>query len=438
MAAKQPSQTRPGIHLERDEKGRVARRSINLGNGSETRSYAYDSAGRLIRVADGAGALCEAYQYDHKGRRLSEINPARFTGERRSSYAAGDRLSQAGSAQYRHDAAGFRSLKDEAGRETRYQYEPSGLLLAVDLPSGRRIGYGYDALGQRVEKRVDGRLVRAYRWLDPLRLLEFFDGREWWRLVYDPKRAWRAPVAVTNGQESYFIFCDQLGTPLALANLDGHIVQAIRYDSFGNLLQAPGEAERRALRLPLGFAGGLYDSDTGLTRYVWRDYDADTGRFTALDPLGAKGGDADWYGYCVDDPVNRIDVWGLWSLFGVEFGGEGRPFWQPQYGNWGGKDWSGGQNPNRNSGEDGSAPSTDSADDIYKTHDTEWRKCDNADIIAENPKKWRKECRSAADHELVDGLGKLPKDPKQWIMPPATGTETEADLFRKGAQWLFK
>ena len=22
-------------------------------------------------------------------------------------------------------------------------------------------------------------------------------------------------------------------------------------------------------------------------------------------------GDSDWYGYCVDDPVNRVDVWGL-------------------------------------------------------------------------------------------------------------------------------
>jgi len=40
-------------------------------------------------------------------------------------------------------------------------------------------------------------------------------------------------------------------------------------------------------------------------------HDADTGRFTALDPMGAKGGDKDWYGYCVDDPVNRVDVWGL-------------------------------------------------------------------------------------------------------------------------------
>jgi len=27
--------------------------------------------------------------------------------------------------------------------------------------------------------------------------------------------------------------------------------------------------------------------------------------------MGARGGDSDWYGYCVDDPVNRVDVWGL-------------------------------------------------------------------------------------------------------------------------------
>jgi len=36
--------------------------------------------------------------------------------------------------------------------------------------------------------------------------------------------------------------------------------------------------------------------------------------------MGAKGGDSEWYGYCVDDPVNRVDAWGLWSLFGS--GGE--------------------------------------------------------------------------------------------------------------------
>ena len=147
-------------------------------------------------------------------------------------------------------------------------------------------------------------MTEQYRWLDPLRLDAFFDGRQWWRLAYVRGRS---PVGLTNGREQYLILADQVGTPVALASLDDAVVQTMRYDSFGNLLNVLGDA----VRLPLGFAGGLYDADTGLTRFVWRDYDADTGRFTALDPLGEKGGDPDWYGYCVDDPVNRADAWGL-------------------------------------------------------------------------------------------------------------------------------
>jgi len=30
--------------------------------------------------------------------------------------------------------------------------------------------------------------------------------------------------------------------------------------------------------------------------------------------MGEKGGDKDWYGYCVDDPVNRTDAWGLMGV----------------------------------------------------------------------------------------------------------------------------
>ena len=222
--------------------------------------------------------------------------------------------------------------------------------------------------------------------------------------------------------------------PIALATTEGHVVQTMQYDSFGNLLQVRGDA----VRLPLGFAGGLFDADTGLTRFVWRDYDADTGRFTALDPLGAKGGDKDWYGYCVDDPVNRTDAWGLWSMFGVEFGGEGRPIWQPREGNWGGQDWSGGQNPKQHGGADGDLPPVHSADERYKRHDNGWGYCDNVDILANDPTQWRKDCKREADKELVKELEQLPENPKDWDRPPPKGQEDSATIFRKGATWWFK
>lgn len=38
-----------------------------------------------------------------------------------------------------------------------------------------------------------------------------------------------------------------------------------------------------------------------------------TSRWTAPDPMGDAGGDEDWYGYCLDDPVNGVDKIGLMS-----------------------------------------------------------------------------------------------------------------------------
>ena len=267
------------LSIKRDPQGRIVERAIHLdcrlGDNFETRRYAFDSAGRLARVTDETVALCESYQYDHQGRRLADINPARFRGERRYTYLPNNRLGQAGSAQYGHDTTCFRDLKvvatPQGQAETHYRYEPSGLLLGVDLPpnrnGGRRIDYTYDANGLRTAKRVDGRVETEFLWLDPLRLGRFHDGSQWWRFLYGQGRS---PVGLENGREQYLLFCDQLGTPLALATADGHVVQAMQYDSFGN----PLRGLQGPVRLPIGFAGGLYDPDTGLTRFPWRDSNA--------------------------------------------------------------------------------------------------------------------------------------------------------------------
>ncbi|GBC59939.1 hypothetical protein DENIS_0881 [Desulfonema ishimotonii] len=66
--------------------------------------------------------------------------------------------------------------------------------------------------------------------------------------------------------------------------------------------------------MPFGFAGGLYDADTGLIRFGHRDYDPDTGRWTAKDPILFAGGDTDLYGYCLSDPVNWVDPDGLAAM----------------------------------------------------------------------------------------------------------------------------
>ena len=86
------------------------------------------------------------------------------------------------------------------------------------------------------------------------------------------------------------------------------MVKKIDYDSFGNIINDTDPA----FEIPFGFAGGLHDRDTGLLRFGLRDYDPDIGRWTAKDPIGFTGGDTDLYGYCLNNPINRIDPFGLY------------------------------------------------------------------------------------------------------------------------------
>ena len=66
--------------------------------------------------------------------------------------------------------------------------------------------------------------------------------------------------------------------------------------------------------MTLGFAGGLYDQDTGLVRFGARDYDPQVGRWTAKDPIRFAGDGPNLYGYVLADPVGRFDWSGMDSI----------------------------------------------------------------------------------------------------------------------------
>jgi RHS repeat-associated protein len=126
------------------------------------------------------------------------------------------------------------------------------------------------------------------------------------RFIYGTRR--NVPDYMVKGGITYRILTDHLGSPrLVIDAAMGHIVQRMAYDAFGQVIfdDNPGFQ-------PFGFAGGLYDPDTKLTRFGARDYDAATGRWTAKDPIRFAGGDTNLYGYVLNDPVNWIDPTGLW------------------------------------------------------------------------------------------------------------------------------
>jgi len=99
---------------------------------------------------------------------------------------------------------------------------------------------------------------------------------------------------------------DERGSVRVIVNAStGVVVQRLDYDAWGNVTAdtAPGFQ-------PFGFAGGLWDRDTGLVRFGARDYDPSTGRWTTKDPAGFGGG-LNLYDYADGDPVNRLDPTGL-------------------------------------------------------------------------------------------------------------------------------
>ena len=99
---------------------------------------------------------------------------------------------------------------------------------------------------------------------------------------------------------------DSIGSVRQVMNTaTGEIVQRISYDPFGQMLSNSNPSFQL-----IGFAGGLYDKDTGLTQFGARWYDAEVGRWLSKDPILFAGGDTNLYGYVENDPVNWIDSTG--------------------------------------------------------------------------------------------------------------------------------
>ena len=301
-------------NLTRDDAGRIIQKAEAVDGITATYDYSYDSMGRLVAVSKD-GALVERYGYDLDGARTSETNLLRGINDRSLSYSDEDHLLSAGSANYQYDPEGFLTSKTDSFDVTTYRYSLRGELLQVLLPDGSVVTYEHDPLGRRIAKRIDGMIAEKYLWQGMTRLLAVYDGSD--NLIQRFEYAdGRMPVAMTQGGVTYYLAYDQVGSVRAVTDESGNVVKRIDYDSFGNILADTNSS----FAIPFGFAGGLHDRDTGLVRFGYRDYDPDTGRWTAKDPIGFAGGDTDLFGYVQNDPVNFVDSTGEIGIPGAVLG----------------------------------------------------------------------------------------------------------------------
>ena len=189
------------------------------------------------------------------------------------------------------------------------QFDSNSISLRYD-PSGNRIRKDSSVLGTRkyivdvigdlpvilMELNTSGNILKTYIYGNS-QILAQHDGN------YSANR--------------YFYLHDRLGSVRQIINTNGNIVNCYTYSPFGETLEI-GES----ITNPWRFTGQYYDSEIDLYYLRARNYHPHTGRFTSRDLITGRFDNPlslHRYLYCQNEPINRIDPWGLWYAEGHSF-----------------------------------------------------------------------------------------------------------------------
>jgi RHS repeat-associated protein len=408
-----------------------------LGNTTQDRiiTYQYDAIYRLTqaltntpgnssntKITKGTTTATEQqkefYIYDPVGNRLTSDKTKSYT------YNQANQLVTNGGT-YSYDKNGNLIQKVTPDGTTTYSWDYENRLVKV-VTATTTAEYAYDPFGKRIEAKVteNGATTTTRYFYDNQAILFEYDEKGNIGNRYIHGLRIDEPLMLTASKDKYYYHADGLGSIIALTDTAGKAVQTYEYDSFGNL-----KDQKNRVKQPFIYTGREWDKETRLYYYRARYYDPMEGRFISKDPLSFAGGDVNLYGYVSSNPISYIDLFGLDA---TSFLGDGRTIYDgPKNGNWGGKNWSGGRNPQQNWGLDGPQPPTDSADICYMNHDHCYGFVDNQSCGNHNEEK--KTC----DVELLNCLAKLSHDPRDWPLPPRPGTENMSEAFRTDATVYF-
>jgi RHS repeat-associated protein len=239
-------------------------------------AFNYDDLYRLTTV-DNPVQDDEAFTYDTVGNRLTS---AGTTGD--WTYNQNNELGGFDDVSYVYDANGNMTQKTSGGVVTKFFYNLEDRLERVEDGVGTVIAtYYYDPFGRRLWKEVSG--VRTYFLYANEGLIGEYDsgGNEIKAYGYKPGSTWTTdPLFMKQGTDYYFYQNDHIGTPQKLTAVNGAIVWAAKYSSFGK-----ATIEVETIENNLRFPGQYEDKETSLNYNLQRYYNPNTGKHLRIDPL---------------------------------------------------------------------------------------------------------------------------------------------------------
>jgi RHS repeat-associated protein len=290
-----------------------------MENGDYT-IFTYDHSNQLTRsgfLASGSMSyVYHDYGYDAAGNRN--------TGG--STPTTGNQLSTDGTWDYVYDAKGNVTEKDSVSTAEKWTYaynNANELTQAKHYDASSALvltaNYKYDIFGNRAEKSViaGGTTTTryAYDMWNPAKAGSLgTSGSDIWAVMNGSSSLTNRQLQgdgidehlayVTSGGNAFWFLSDHLGSIRTVVDSTGAAVHSYSYDGFGNVTSV-------ATPSMYAWTGRELDAETGLQYNRARYYDATTGRWISLDPMGFDAGDSNLYRYVNNRATCDVDPSGL-------------------------------------------------------------------------------------------------------------------------------
>ena len=309
-----------------DSDGRCLFKSTSQPNGNPwLREYHYNAEGHLIETHDNRHGVSR-YTYDASHRLVAATSPNHepraFSydaagnllakpGLNKVSYSNGNRLESANGDQFEYNERDHISERTGPRGTTTFAYDAFDMLTDVETPDGRWTAC-YDILGRRQSKSCpvgtteyywDGdRLSAEIGPNDSVRIYIYADNVSLIPLLF---MDFDSLDADPSSGKRYFVFTDQIGTPIRIEDDAGDSVWTARIDPYGTA----HIDSNSTIAFDLRFPGHYFDQETGLHYNRYRYYSPELGRYLQSDPIGLQGG-LNVYAY-TSSPLSTVDLEGL-------------------------------------------------------------------------------------------------------------------------------
>jgi RHS repeat-associated protein len=207
---------------------------------------------------------------------------------------------------FTYDANGNTATKVISGQTTSYTWDYENKLTRIDYPNGSSNIFTTNADGVRMTANDSGGNRRFI--YDGTSIVGEQDiGSGNLIAVYDHGNG--GLVRQVRGTGASYYQYDGLGSTRQLTDANQAVTDAVSYDAWGNVLSSSG-ATVNAFKY-VGRLGYYADNDNGLMLLGARYYGSGVGRFWSVDPIGLASGELNPYVYCLNDPINHTDPFGL-------------------------------------------------------------------------------------------------------------------------------